>query len=471
MSKFFVVSEFGCGLGVWKHIASLGHSVTVHIGSKNGGPKIESRFVGDGLIDKIDSYAKFRDEALDFHRNVGDTYALFDSSGEEDTGRYAEEFRALGIPTLCSGKFAERLERERDFSMEMMKSIGVDMPDYQVFHTISETIQHVWANRNKGLVLNGKVHEKVYFKCNAFMGCDSTRSCDSPEDLIRFLRNLRARSADRRVNILQAMIDGPAISTARWWNGKAWVGPYEITIEKKKVFAMSGREVGPSTGCALNVVFWHPDPEPAIAKALKWDKYAALFLKYNAPPGFYDVNAVLKDGKAWFLEWTPRFGWDSEGTSIPLLYENVADWLKFVATGNPVGQLGLSNQLAYAVRLGVPPYPWENAERDAKGSAVGVAVWGPPTRDLTGKEGFIAYELRKGKFNKELEVATASGIVGLACATGPKMSELHEKVLGIIDKIKTSSALVYRPDGDEAIAEAAEDALAEGFPLHPGLTK
>ncbi len=468
MSKFFIVSEFGCGVGLWKHLVSLGHSVTVHIGCKNGGPKICSRFVGDGIVDKIDSWAKFRDEALEFHRNVGDTYAIFDSSGEEDTGRYAEELRAHGVPTLCSGKFAERIERERDFSMEMMKLNGTDVPEYQMFHTISETIQHVWHNRHKGLVLNGKVHEKLYFKSNAFMGCDATRSCDTPEDLIRFLRNLRKNSADKRVNMLQEMVDGPAISTGRWWNGKAWVGPYLGTIEKKKTFA---DDIGPSTGCSLNAVWFYPEAEPAIAKALKWEKLASTFLKYEAPPGWYDINAILKDGRAWFLEWTPRFGWDSEATSLPLLYENLADWFKYIATGVAVGRLGLSNQIAYAVRLGVPPYPWEHAERDAKGTAVGVAVWGKPLQKLSGETGFIAFELKKSGFAKEYEVAAPSGIVGLACATGPKMSELHKKVMETIKEIKTSSALVYRSDGDEAVCEMAENSAAEGFPLHPGLSQ
>jgi phosphoribosylamine-glycine ligase len=399
---------------------------------------------------------------------VGDTYVVFDSSGEEDTGRYMEELRSLGVPTIGSGKFAERIERERDFSMEMMKYIGCDIPDYQVFHTITETIQHVWHNRHKGLVLNGKVHEKLYFKSNAFMGSDATRSADSPEDLIRFLRNLRSRSADRRVNILQEMVDGPAVSTGRWWNGRSWVGPYLGTIELKKTFA---GDIGPSTGCALNAVWFYPEEEPLIAKALKWGKLAATFLKYEAPPGWYDVNAILKDGKAWFLEWTPRFGWDSELTSLPLLYENLADWFKYIATGVATGQLGLSNQIAYAVRVGVPPYPWEHAERDGKGTAVGTAVWGKPLQKLSGETGFIAMELKKSKFNKEYEIAAPSGLVGLACATGPKLSELHERVLQTIKEIKTSSALVYRSDGDESICEIAEDAIREGFTMHPGLTQ
>jgi hypothetical protein len=457
MSKFFVVSSFGCGVGVWKLLGVNGNQVTVHIGQSKGGPLLSHRYVGEGIVDKIDSWHKFRDEAIEFSKNVGDTIAVFDSSG---LGDYAEELIKAGVPTLGGGKFMDRLEKERDFSMNLMKNNGCSLPDYQCFDTLTATIQHVWHNRNRGFIINGKKVDKVYFKSNAYIDSDATRSSDNPEDMIRFLRHVRARTPDKRLNMLQECIDGPDISTGRWWNGKAWVGPYLGTIEKKKFLA---GEIGPSTGCSLNAVWWYKEKEPLIAKALNWEGLTGAFRQYNAPPGWYDINAILKDGKAWFLEWTPRFGWDSEGTSLPLLYENLPDWFNYIATGRESGNLGLSDKIAYAVRLGIPPYPWEHGERDGNGSAVDVGIWGEPTRKLSGELGFIGYELKASKFKNEWMVAAPEAMVGLACGTGTKISEIHEEVLEVIKKIKTSSALVYRPDGDEAICEQAEKAHLEGF--------
>jgi len=373
MSKFFVVSAFGCGVGVWRLLDVEGHDVTVHIGQKSGGPLLSHRYVGDGIVDKIDSWIKLCDEARSFHENVGDTVVLFDSSG---LGEKADEMRDMGIPVVGGGRFCDRLEKERDFAMTMMKRNGCDIPDYQIFPSLTETINHVFQHRKKGILINGKVHEKVYFKANAYLGADATRSADNPEDLIRFLRHIRRHCADKRINMLQESIDGPAVSTARWWNGTDWVGPYEGTLERKKTFA---EEIGPSTGCSINAVWFYPEETPLIAKALKWDGLTEFFRAYDAPPGLYDINAVLKDGKAWFLEWTPRFGWDSEGTSIPLLYQSFPDWLNYIAHGKKSNKLGLSNKLAYGIRLGVPPYPWEDSKRDQLGSAVGIGIWGPPT--------------------------------------------------------------------------------------------
>lgn len=465
--KFFIVSSFGCGVGVWKLLSGdPRHSAVVHIGQSKGGPLISHRYVGEGIVPKEDSWRAFREEAVMFAQNVNGAIAVFDSSG---LGDYAEELIKAGVPTLGGGKFMDKLEKERDFSMDMMNNNGCSIPDYQCFDSLTATIQHVWHNRHKGLIVNGKVVEKVYFKTNAYIDSDATRSADNPEDLIRFLRHVRARTPDKRLNMLQEAIDGPDISTGRWWNGKAWVGPYLGTIEKKKLLA---GEIGPATGCALNAVWWYQTPEPLIAKALNWENLTGAFRHNNAPPGWYDINAILKDGKAWFLEWTPRFGWDSEGTSLPLLYENLPDWFNYIATGQSTGNLNLSSKIAYAVRLGVPPYPWEDCKRDANGSAVGVGVWGEPVQKLSGETGFVGYQLKASNFKKEWKIACAEAMVGLACGTGTKISEIHAEVMETIKKIKTSSAFVYRSDGDDAVCEQAERAAEEGFTdLPKGLTQ
>ena len=432
-----------------------GHNVTVHIGCKQGGPELALKKVGDGLIDRVDSWKRFKNEIRDYAASgEHGTLVVFETSG---LGEYAEEIRQMHVPFLGSGKFCDRLENDRDFGIDIAKRNGMDVPEYQTFSSLSDTISHVIKN---GLTVAGKKVKKVYFKTNAYIDSDATHSCDNAEDLVRYIRHVRSRTPDKRINVLQEGLDGVALSTGRWWDGRNWVGPYLGTIERKKFM---DNETGPATGCALNAVWFYPSETPQIAKALNWDALAPTFRTYEATPGWYDVNCLLKEGKAWFLEWTPRFGWDSEGTCLPLLYENLADWLAMIATGKQVGGLGLSNKIAYGVRLAVPPYPWEHGKRDASGSAVGVGIWGQPTENLYGVKGFIAYQLMKSKFPKEYMVASPEGIVGLAVATGDKMSELHEKVLDIAKNIKCSSSLMYRTDGDRAICEDAERAADEGF--------
>jgi len=77
-------------------------------------------------------------------------------------------------------------------------------------------------------------------------------------------------------------------------------------------------------------------------------------------------------------------------------------------------------------------------------------------------------ELRRSDFKNEWEVAASEGIVGVAVATGDKLSEMHKETIDNAKKIKTSSSLIWRSDGDEVLYEDAERAHDEGFTDLPG---
>ena len=111
---------------------------------------------------------------------------------------------------------------------------------------LTDTIKHVLKN---GLTVDGKKVKKVFFKTNAYIDSDATHSCDNAEDLVRYIRHVRSRTPDKRINVLQEGLDGIALSTGRWWDGRNWVGPYLGTIERKKFM---DNETGPATGCSLN---------------------------------------------------------------------------------------------------------------------------------------------------------------------------------------------------------------------------
>ena len=302
----------------------------------------------------------------------------------------------------------------------------------------------------------------MYFKTDSYIDGDATHKADTPEELVEYLRWIRTRARPQTKNILQEKIDGFALSTARWWSGRAWVGPYEATLERKK--HMAG-DVGPSTGCALNAVFFYEEDYPDIARALNWEDLTAEFAAAEAPPGLYDVNALVADGEAWYLEMTPRFGWDSEGTSHRL-YDHFSGWLWKVATGAGDAPEPSREQIAASIRLTVPPAPWEYGTRDEKGSAVGVPVNGDVGDLWSG--GFMGYELQYHE-DQGLTVAAPEGLVGLSIAVGDAMSDLAEEVTDFAKKRLRVPGLQFRVDIGEAIAEDAKTCREEGFDVHPGL--
>lgn len=433
-----IASAFGCGVGVWKRLADEGNDVLVWVGSDHGGPLVSHRHVGKGIVPRTDSWYALLAWAKE-HRAL----VVFDSSG---LGRFADMARAAGLHVVGGGSFMDRLEKDRRFGIAIAEKAGIAIPPYVEFSSLDETIAYAKS---------GELDREVYFKSDSYISGDATHKAESPEELVEYLTWLKTQARTGIRNILQDVIPGFALSTARWWNGRAWIGPYEYTFERKKFMA---GEIGPSTGCSLNAVGFYDSESPAIAEALYWEAMGQDFLKHDAPPGLYDVNAVVNDGAAHFLEWTPRFGWDSEGTSLTQLYDDLGQALWHVATGQGMFSVKQSS-IALSVRLSVPPYPSEEVQRDDKASCVGVPIRGA-TGDLW-SEGFVAYNVMQD--DEGLAVGAAEGIVGLAAAVGDSVDELSEEVLEFAKDALRVPGLQYRNDVAAALHEDAESADAQGF--------
>lgn len=432
--RIAVASAFGCGVGLWKRLADEGNEVMVYIGDSEGGPVVSHRKVGQGIVQRTDSWYGLLAWAKE-----KESMMLFDSSG---LGNFADQARRAGVHVIGSGSFMDRLEKDRLFGQHIAERAGVKIPPYKEFGSLDETI----AFARNGLETG------VYFKSDTYIDSDATHGADDSEELVEYLTWLKTKTRNKIKNILQEKIDGFALSTARWWNGRSWIGPYEWTYERKKF--MPG-DVGPSTGCSLNAVGFYEDENPLIAQALNWEETTSDFLKNEAPPGLYDINAIVNEGEAYFLEWTPRFGWDSEGTSF-LLYPNFSEHLWHVATGQ--GEFEQSDEIGFSIRLSVPPYPWEHGERDEKGTCVGVPIRGE-TGDLW-SEGFVAYEVMQDEHG--LAVAAPEGLVGLSAAVGSSVESLAQETLDFAKDLRIPG-LQYRNDAGACILEDAERTIEEGF--------
>jgi phosphoribosylamine-glycine ligase len=263
-------------------------------------------------------------------------------------------------------------------------------------------------------------------------------------------------------NILQKKMEGIPFSILSWWNGHSFVPPFEATIEYKK--AHNGN-LGPSTGCSMNLVWYYEQDKPAIVKAVHWEKLVPIFVKYNAPIGPYDINTIAADdGKAYFLEWTPRFGWDAEPTSTRLWDMDMTHFLeKF--TQKRLDHIPVKRDLGYAVRLSVPPYPYEGCDDD-KGSSLGTPIAG---EDGLWDKHFIGYAVRANA-DADLEVAHRFGLVGLSLSTGPSLEHLHKQTLDYA-KTLTIPGLSFRTDGLENIRRDAVRLRRAGFEMPGGIWK
>ena len=442
--RFAFYDVYGGALSFVARVLDEGHDALLYQ-DPGKPPRDDLIHIGDGLVPKEQDYESWLTWA-----KQPDTIAVFCGNSEDcdHTAVRADALREAGIPTIGGGKFALTLEHNRLFGTEIAERAGALIPPYEEFESLSECRK--WA-QSLG-------DTEVYFKSDKFIDSDATYGAKNGEDLASFLEHLRTKTPDRTKCIVQQKIDGVPFSTAQWWNGKTFIGPIEHTIEHKKF--MNG-DIGPATGCSLNVVWF--TQESTVADNLGWRNLEPIFREHNAPPGLYDINAIIdKKGDAYFLEWTPRFGYDSELTSFRL-FSSLAD--VFVAAALGSGTADVSPDLAYSVRLGVPPYPYAHLRWVDKHTPIGT-----PVGEVDGlwDGSFIAGGLMES--DGGLVVADPGGMVGLAFAQGNDIEKLHEEAMEFAKGVRCQG-LMYRTDGAKVLAEDAKNLDDSGVNVHPGLLK
>ena len=446
MARIAVVTDLSCALSWWARLQDEGNEVMVYHHQQSG------KRVGEGIVPLAGTF----DEAYKWLKEGAESgepvLFFFDSSS--GYGRFmgdnADRVRKSGIPTIGAGGFCDLLENDRVFGFKIAEEAGCKLPPYQQFKNLTESEKYPM----KG---------EMYFKSDTFIGADATKLLRDEKHRTEYFKELREKKGDNIKHILQEKMEGVALSTARWWNGMNWSGPYQSTYEHK---AFMNDDVGPSTGCSFNAVFFHGE-DPLAAEKLGWEKLTMPFRKYQAPAGLYDINAVVtENGDLYFLEWTPRLGYDTEPTAHRL-YPDLGQHLFRLAEGRDMPMP--SGKIAYSTRLTVPPYPWEHGEKSHKGTCDGLLV---RNVDDLWRDKFSAYQLRQDPDNG-LVVASPEGIVGLSIAVGTSLKSLGDDVNEYAKDLgkRGVSGLQFRTDGAKMIKEDAEKVKDAGHSIHPGLLK
>jgi phosphoribosylamine--glycine ligase len=413
--------------------------------------KDRKNIIGKGIVPLATSLAQW----LAWGAKDPSTIYFFDQTA---MGDLADQLRKSGKLVLNGGTFMDRLELDRSWGSEMVEKAGVLAPPTYKFNSISETIAFLQTNPKQVHGDGGWA-----WKPDKDIGCDATLVAKDSQRIIDHVEHIRRRFSDNLKCILQEKIDGVAVSTARWWNGKTWVGPMQGTIENKKF--LDGN-LGPATGCSFNVVWFYWNEVEKIGEALKWDVLADSFRKNNAPPGIYDINAMLNKKGAWFLEWTPRLGIDSEMTSQKGII-SLKEFVYNLVMGKDVEHLFDKDFCYFDVRLSVPPYPNSVESADYKSPALGVPVKG---MDGLSQGMFVVGQMQ---YNPEegFSVADDFGLLGYVVIKGRSMKKAYDELYKFIKEKLVIPDLQYRTDAVKTLQEDVDKMIEYGWPLTPALKK
>jgi len=324
-------------------------------------------------------------------------------------------------PVIGASEITERLEMDRNEGAVVAQKMGFTLPEAEEFKTLTEGAKFLAGRRDLWV-----------FKPHVNQDLDLTYVEKFPGELYaKMLSEYRSRIGDKCEYLLQKKIDGVEVSSEVWINEK---GPAAInhTIENKRLM---DADLGMAIGSQSNTV-WLTKENNTITRALG---KMADYLKSNGYTGPCDANCIVKDGVPYFLEWTPRFGYDA----VYCLLTLSKDPAKFLTGGF---ESDFHGGYAVSQRISIPPYPYGYAaarSRFARDVCIMndinkmPNVWFQDVYDDAGT----------------LRCAGADGILGVVTARGRALDQAWGRLYHNISKLKVTSYLQYRTDGMETASK------------------
>ena len=227
-------------------------------------------------------------------------------------GGLAEKLRKTHV-VIGGGKWTEHIELDREDGIKLAQECGFAIPEYKVFQTCKDAVRF--------LDTDGKKDQWVIKPCG-----NKDLDWTFPETFKGEARDILENSlpiqyGDKLEVMLQKFVgDGVEVSSELWWDGDHFLHPNR-TLERKKL--MDGN-LSCATGSQSNNVWLCKDQEGIVFKEMQ---HLAPYLKKSKYLGCIDANCIItKDGRPWFLEWTPRFGWSALYCFMEFIKGNIGDF-------------------------------------------------------------------------------------------------------------------------------------------------
>lgn len=385
---------------------------------------IEDKFYRQAMEDIVPKVNSM-DEGL----SKNPDFVIFSLNGK---GKEADAIRKRGFKVIGASEFADRLEMDRAYGVNVAKQYGIKVPKTTEFKDLSQAIAFV-KKENKPYAIkidNNKSESSSYV----------AKDADEMVDYLSYSKETGTIGTNDTF-ILQEVVKGAEISTELWFSNGDPIWPANSTFETKKFLA---GELGQRTGCETSLVFhYEGDRSKIIDKTIR--KIFPL-LKRMQWTGPVDVNTIVseQDNEPYFLEWTPRLGYSAIYGLMAILGMPISEFFYKVSRGTFT--IPFKAKWGASLKLSIPPYPC-----DIENKMSALKVYGK-TRGIrvNGKYGsdFIPIDVMKGK-TTEFVAAGTSCIIGECLGRGSSLLEAWRGAQKVFKSVEVPNAQGRYTDGAE----------------------
>ena len=362
--------------------------------------------------------------------------------------RFRTDFGYTNIfaPTVASA----RLEIERSAGMEVMKAIGLDLPEYHTFGSLEEA--EAFARKSS----DAWVHKP--------MGDEEDKSLtyvsSDPADLVGWLRrHIKAGTKLKGRVMLQKKVERLAE-----YGVSGWVGPEGFLPDRWSTCwehkPLMSNDIGPATG-EMGSVLQYAEKDKLAEEMLMPLEPTLRALGHR---GDFAVNAMIDtSGKAWFLEFTARCGYPALWIQMASHRGDPAKWMKDLLDGKD--SLKVSYDVAIGVVMARPDFPFDALP---PGACDGIPIQGA---DAVMDDLHLVEVMRGkgpvwegGKIVERPTYETAGTYIAVATALGKSVTQAREKVYKTVKAVRWPDKM-YRDDIGEKVIDKLKDMHRFGYAL------
>jgi len=320
--------------------------------------------------------------------------------------------------------WCEDIELDRALGFKIAKKMGLKIPEWKEFKSFKDGEKFL-ADQKEMWIL------KPQFNLGF------THKEEWPGELLAKIQEWNGKGKKEFPFILQKLVPGVEISTEAWFDGRDF-RTFNHTAEEK--LWMTGG-LGCAIGCQNTVVWMKENEDGLLSREIRKIEPYLRACNYIGP---VDLNVIVDNQTMWFLEFTPRFGYDALYGLLTLLDEPINNFFYKGFRGR------WKKGYAAAERLTIPPFPYQD-DKLLEEMAAGVRI-----KNEINRTPWCWFEdVRQGEDG--LEVVGADGIVGVVTAHGKTIEEASNDVYSKIKRLKIAGKLQYRTDlGKRAVKAIAK---------------
>ncbi len=326
--KFLFVTTYGDGLCLAVQLKKEGCPVKFYIKGKH------EQDVGEGFVDKVEDWQKHKDWA---------DVIVFDDVG---WGEQADKLRKEGKKVVGGSVYTDKIEDDRDFGQEEMKSVGINVLPHWDFTNFDDAIKFVTENPGRYVIKpSGKAQDDKHL---LFVGQE-----EDGKDILQMLSRYK-KSWGKYIKMfqLQKFVSGVEVACGAFFNGKEFIAPFNINFEHKKMFP---GDIGPATGEMGTSMYWSDKSALFDQTLTKMQQKLAA----SGYVGYMDINCIVNARGVYPLEFTSRFGYPTIPIQMEGMLSPVGEFLAAIAAGEKY-PLRVKKGFQLGVVIAVPPFPFDD---------------------------------------------------------------------------------------------------------------